>query len=98
LAAQWTHEPVIVESDCTRTVQAMQVTEDRPAVSFILLEAKDQARMLSEWRVAKVKRECNLVANKLAHLARRTTHTAVWLGHAPACVDDIVKNDCAPSN
>jgi hypothetical protein len=76
----------------------MQVKEDRSALSVILLEAKDQARILSEWRVSKVKRECNLVANELAHLARRTTHTAVWLGRAPACVDDIVKNNCTPSN
>jgi len=57
--------------------------EDRSTITFILLEAKDQAQMLSKWRVAKVKRECNLVANEIAHLARRTTHTAVWLGRAP---------------
>lgn len=72
----------------------MQVKEDRSALSVILLEA----RMLSEWRVAKVKRDCNLVANELAHLARRTTHTVVWLGRALACIDDIIKNNCTPSN
>ncbi|KAG2622145.1 hypothetical protein PVAP13_3NG281941 [Panicum virgatum] len=98
LAAQWIHEPVIVESDCIRIVQAMQAKEDRSALRFILLEVKDQARMLSEWRMAKVKRECNLVANELAQLARRNMHSAVWLRRVPACVDDFVKNDCTPPN
>jgi len=98
LAAQWIHEPVIVESDCARIVQAMQEEEDRSALSFILAEAKDHARLLPGWRMVKVKRECNSTANELAHLARRNTHSAVLLGRAPACVDDIVKNDCTPSN
>jgi len=98
LAAQWIHEPVIVESDCARIVQALQAEEDRSALSFILLEAKDHARMLPQWRIAKVKRECNSVANELAQLARRNMHSAVWLGRALACVADIVKNDCNPSN
>ena len=91
LAAQWIKQPVIVESDCARMVHAMKEKEDRSAVSFILLEAGHQARMLSQWKVAKVKRECNLVANDLANLARRNTHTAVWLGRAPACVEDTLR-------
>ena len=57
----------------------------------VLEEARHQARMLSQWKVAKVKRECNLVANDLANLARRNTHTAVWLGRAPACVEDTLR-------
>ncbi|KAF8687355.1 hypothetical protein HU200_043041 [Digitaria exilis] len=44
--------------------------------------------------VARVKRECNLVANDLAHLARRNMHPAVWLGQAPVCVVDLIKSDC----
>ena len=87
-----------MESDCTRVIQAMQDKEDRSTISFIVKEAKDQARMLPDWRVAKVRIECNLVAHELAHLTRRTTHTAVWLGRAPACVVDLVNNDCNPSN
>jgi ribonuclease HI len=98
LAAQWTQGPVIIESDCARIVQAMKEREDRSAISFILMEAKVQARLLPEWRVAKVRRECNLVANDLAQLAKRSMHTAVWLGRAPACVESTVANDCTPSN
>ena len=97
LAAQWIQDPVIVESDCARIVQAMKEKEDRSAASFILLEARDQARMLSQWQVAKVKRECNIVANDLDNLARRNTHSAAWLGRAPACVEDTVATDCNPS-
>jgi len=39
-------------------------------------------------------RECNLVAYEFAHLARRNTHTTVWIGPAPVCVHDLIKNDC----
>ena len=62
----------------------MQEEEDRSTITFILLEAKEQAQMLSKWRVAKVKRECNLVANELAHLVKKCTQTAV-----PECVEDM---------
>ena len=80
LAAQWAQEPVIVETDCARIVQAMGAQEDRSSLSFVIAEAKTQARVLVDWRVAKVKRECNLVAHELAHLARRNIHSAVWIG------------------
>ena len=72
--------------------------EDRSALSFIFAEAKDQAQLLLDWEVAKVTRECNLVAHELAQLGRRNNiHTAVWLGRAPACVQDLVSKDCKPS-
>ena len=45
--------------------------EDRSALSFIFAEAKDQAQLLLDWEVAKVTRECNLVAHELAQLGRR---------------------------
>jgi hypothetical protein len=38
--------------------------------------------MLVDWRIAKVKRECNLIAHELASLVRRNTYTAVWLDHS----------------
>ena len=53
---------------------------DRSTIGFTVEEVKDQARLLVEWRVAKVGRECNLVAHKLASFARRNTHTAVRYG------------------
>ena len=79
LAAQWAQEPIIVETDCARIVQAMEAQEDRSTLSFVIAEAKTQARVLVDWRVAKVKRECNIVAHELAALAWRNTHSAVWL-------------------
>ena len=75
----------------------MKDAVDRSTISFTVAEAKDQASLLVEWRVAKVGRECNLVAHKLASFARRNTHTAVWLGQVPACVVDLIKNDCKTS-
>ena len=49
-------------------MHAMEAKIDRSMLSFVLSEAKDHARLLVEWCVAKVKRECN-VAHELAALA-----------------------------
>jgi ribonuclease HI len=57
LAAQWVQGSIILESDCARVIQAMQQKEDRSALRFILEEAKDQAQVLVDWRITKVKRE-----------------------------------------
>ena len=94
LAAQWVQGSIILESDCAQVIQAMQQKEDRSALRFILEVAKDQAQVLVDWRITKVKRESNLVAHELAHFARRSMHSAVWLGRAPACVEGLIKNDC----
>ncbi|RCV07680.1 hypothetical protein SETIT_1G264700v2 [Setaria italica] len=45
-------------------------------------------------QIVLVKRECNMIANDLAQLARRTCHSAVWLGCAPTCVIGLVEQDC----
>ncbi|KAF8691185.1 hypothetical protein HU200_040302 [Digitaria exilis] len=95
LATQWAPEPVIVESDCARIVKAMQGTEDRSDIGFIIAEARELGILLPEWKVALVKRECNTITNELA----RTAHTAVWIGQAPTCVKALIVSDCnsAPS-
>jgi hypothetical protein len=87
----------IIETDSARIVQMMKEVEDRSAISFIMAEAKDHANLPVNWRIVKVKRECNLVAHELASLARRNTHTAVWLGHSSTCVADLINDDCKPS-
>ena len=35
-----------------------------------------KSQISPEWRIAKIKKECNLVVNELARLARRNTHSA----------------------
>lgn len=65
LPTQWVQGPVILESDCARIVGALQKKEDRLEICFHVVEALEQAQLLSEWRVAQVKRECNSVANHL---------------------------------
>lgn len=85
---------MVVESDCARIVKALQRKEDRLEISFIIVEAVELSQLLENWKVSLVKRESNLVANELALLARRNLHTAVWLRKAPACVLELVKNDC----
>jgi hypothetical protein len=84
LATQLAQGPVIIESDCVRVVKAMKEKKDLSDLSFIFAEAFDHAQLLSSWRVVKVNRDFNQVANELAIFARRNSHTAVWVGQAPA--------------
>jgi hypothetical protein len=94
LAAQYAQGPVIFETDCARVCKAMSSKEDRSDFSFVILEAKEHAQALDEWRVSQVKRECNLIAHELAQLARRESDSAIWLGRVPRCVTDLVISDC----
>jgi ribonuclease HI len=98
LAGQWITGPVIIESDCARVVKALQGLVDYSDISFIIVESKDHGQLQVDCKVVEVERErereSNLVANELSHLARRNTHSVVWLGTAPACVLTLIKNDC----
>ncbi|OEL23485.1 hypothetical protein BAE44_0015498 [Dichanthelium oligosanthes] len=95
LATQWCRQPVIIESDCARVVAALQSKSmDKSTLSFVVTEGKELSQLLSKWRMSQVKREGNQVANELALLARRTVHSAVWLGNSPACVSYLLQNDC----
>jgi len=95
LASQWCHHPIILESDCARVTQALLSTRpDRSELGFIIAEGKELSQLLLELKIVKVKRDCNKVAHELAALARRNTHSAVWLGQAPACAIDLINADC----
>nr|CAB3477240.1 unnamed protein product [Digitaria exilis] len=94
LATQWAQEPVVLEMDCKCVVEAMKSGEGRSEVSFLIMEVKELTELIVNWEVVQVKRECNVIAHELAHLARRNCHSAVWLGREPACVIDQVKFEC----
>jgi hypothetical protein len=87
LTGQWIIGPKIIELYCARVVKALQGSVHRSEISFIIAEAKGQGQHLVDWKVVQVymyrERESNLVANELAHLARRNTHLDVWLGTHP---------------
>ncbi|KAG2657216.1 hypothetical protein PVAP13_1KG187831 [Panicum virgatum] len=82
LASQWCHHPIIRIGLCSSEL------------GFIIAEGKELSQLLLELKIVKVKRDCNKVAHELAALARRNTHSAVWLGQAPACAIDIINADC----
>lgn len=92
LAAEWAS--VIFEMDCAQINRALRSREDRSQVSFVVQEANDLKQLLANLEIVLVKRECNMIANDLAQLARRTCHSAVWLGCAPTCVIGLVEQDC----
>jgi len=87
--------PVIVESDSARIIKAMtSQSADRSEIRGTIMEAKEYLQLLVDWKFQKVKREGNKVAQELAHLARRDTYTATWLGQAPLCFQDLINFDC----
>ena len=72
----------------------MSTRPDRSELGFIIAEGKELSQLLWDLKIAKVKRECNKVVNKLAALARHNSHSAVWLGQALACAVDLIIADC----
>ena len=86
LASQWCQGLIILESDCDRVVQALTSKSlDRSEIGFVIAEGKELSQLVVELKIVKIKRDCNKLANELAALARRNTHSVVWLGHAPVC-------------
>ena len=61
----------------------------------MVAEGKELSQLLMEFKIVKVSRDCNKVTNELAVLARRNTHSAVWLDQAPTCVIDLINSNCA---
>ena len=93
--AEWIHGPVMLETDCARVAMALCADrEDRSYIGFLIAEGKRVMNLLDRVDIVKVNRESNQVAHELAQLARKNTHTAVWLRQAPACVHDLIKSGC----
>ncbi|KAF8751029.1 hypothetical protein HU200_012261 [Digitaria exilis] len=80
-----------VEAEAMACLVGLQLAAQHCQAPVIL--ESDCARV-----VRTVRRERNLVADGLAHLARRTAHSVVWLGTAPACVQSLITNDCNSSD
>lgn len=85
-SAQWAPGAVIVELYCARVVHSLRRGDDRSDLSFIVAEAKELAQLLVDWRIDLVKRDCNAVANELAHLAGGTPIWQFgWAKHLRVC-------------
>jgi hypothetical protein len=67
--------------------------EDRSELRWTILEAKEYLQTLPDWKIRKVRRECNKVPHELANLARCNIHTATWLRQAPAWIIDLLNID-----
>nr|CAB3454107.1 unnamed protein product [Digitaria exilis] len=77
-----------------RRMLLVWLEEDWSELGFIVAEAREQLRMLVEWRVVQIKRDSNLVVDELAMFARRLKHDAIWVDEAPACVAHLLENNC----
>ena len=97
LAKEWCPSRAILETDCSSMVRALSVQEEqRSRLKFIIDEAKGAGEGLTEWTVVHTRREreSNGVAHELAQLAKRNRHSAVWCFVAPACVEQLVAQEC----
>jgi hypothetical protein len=89
--------PAMLESDCLTVITALTNQKGhRSAFAFLLKETIRASSFLPSVVFKHVKREKNCVAHKLAQLARRLNHTAVWRNRVPACVEHLVAQDCNP--
>ena len=86
----WCQFCIHIRKSSARIVAAMTSNAaDMSELRVTVLEAKEYLQLLVDWKINKVKRDCNNVAHELGQLARRNVHTATSWGQAPACVLDL---------
>jgi ribonuclease HI len=95
LAADWYAMNAVLETDCS-TIAAMLAGKggERSSLKFIIDEAIAAGDRLPKWTAVYMRRESNSVAHKLAQLAKRSRHSAVWHFAAPVCVERNIAHEC----
>lgn len=75
LAVEWVKQPIILEIDCANLVSILTGSEfDRAQLCLVLRSIKLLLQALPNFRVQKIRRECNSVAHDLAKFAMSTNH------------------------
>jgi|UPI00081AC157 hypothetical protein len=80
---------VVLELDRGQVVAMLRsTTRNRSEIGHIIEESKG---ILGEWKISRVKSDCNRVANSLASLARRSKHSAAGSDrHLYTCTWDLL--------
>jgi ribonuclease HI len=87
LALEWSEKPIIVESDCSTLISAVQATtQDRSQFMHLLYEIKLLVNVSRIVSFVKVDRSQVRVSHCLANFARAEARTDFWLGSGPDCV------------
>jgi type III secretory pathway component EscS len=87
LALEWSEKPIIVESDCSTLISAVQATtQDRSQFMHLLYEIKLLVNVSRIVSFVKVDRSQVRVSHCLANFARAEARTDFWLGSGPECV------------
>ena len=94
LAAEWTSEPIILESDCLAVINYLsKPLSQRSHSCFIIREAVEVASRIPGVVFRHIGRACNKLAHELAQLAKMLNHSAVWRERCPVSVEHIVAQD-----
>ncbi|VAI26120.1 hypothetical protein VPH35_087490 [Triticum aestivum] len=94
LAMQHSDLPVVVQTDSSEALSSLTngvLVHSR--YGHIVLEIKDLLGS-REFFPQKISRLQNRVVGRLAKYSRSERATAVWLGSAPPCIEDIWPLDC----
>ena len=95
LAAEWTHDKIIIESDCSTVIAAASKSGfDKLHVASIINDLKLKAKYLPEVRFRDVRREQSMIAHELAQLAKRATYSAVWRMQVSQCMESLIAKEC----
>ena len=95
LAIEWCPNKLILKSDYNYVVDLLLEGKfQRSRLKFLLEETRETGNMLPEWTTVHVRRERNGAAHEVAQLTRRTAHSAVWRFTTPACVEQIIAQEC----
>ncbi|XBI45435.1 hypothetical protein VPH35_109903 [Triticum aestivum] len=98
LSIQHCNLPIVVQSDSAQALLSLTGESlARSAYGHLVAEIR---RLMGdrEFIPMKLKREQNRVADRLATYSRTESTTAVWLGHGPPCLEELLPFDCNPMN
>jgi hypothetical protein len=94
LALEWSNEPLIIQSDCANVLSFLKDPgKNRTCYGHLINEVK---RLLSGqvFKLQKISRDQNRVADRLANYSRAGVSVACMLNHAPDCITQLLLADC----
>ena len=87
--------PILLESDCLATVQALNCNHLNRSPSCIIIEqAKEMLSCFQDFKVTKCHMSANGVAHVLGQFSRRVFSSCFLSEGVPTCASEALDSDC----
>ena len=85
---------VIIESDVATTVSNINEKFVDGGLGHLYQRILALLSSFISWKIKHLNREYNKAAHELAHLARRSEASQVWVGVCPLALLEVIQTDC----